>query len=43
MDGGQKLTIPADNRVFDPTRDYLWPIPQTEIELNPSMTQNPGY
>jgi hypothetical protein len=43
MDAGQKQTIPADNRVFNPTRDYLWPIPQTEIELNPSLTQNPGY
>jgi len=22
---------------------YLWPIPQTEIDLNPKLTQNPGY
>ena len=43
MEGGQKQTIPADNRVFNPARDYLWPIPNTEIELNSSMTQNPGY
>jgi hypothetical protein len=43
MDGGQKLTIPADNRVFNPTRDYLWPIPNTEVELNPNVMQNPGY
>jgi hypothetical protein len=43
MEGGQLQTIPADNRVFNPARDYLWPIPATEIELNPSMTQNPGY
>ena len=22
---------------------YLWPIPQSEIDLNPVLTQNPGY
>jgi hypothetical protein len=22
---------------------YLWPIPQSEIDLNPKLTQNPGY
>lgn len=24
-------------------RSYLWPIPQKEIELNPNLTQNPGW
>ncbi|GHT43265.1 glycan metabolism protein RagB [Bacteroidia bacterium] len=23
--------------------DYLWPIPQTERDVNPNLTQNPGY
>jgi len=23
--------------------DYLWPIPQTDLRLNPLLTQNPGY
>jgi hypothetical protein len=23
--------------------DYLWPIPYTDLKLNPSLTQNPGY
>lgn len=23
--------------------DYLWPIPQSEIDVNPNLTQNPGY
>lgn len=23
--------------------DYLWPIPQADLRLNPLMTQNPGY
>ncbi len=32
-----------DFRYFDPGRDYLWPIPQVEIDLNPNLTQNPGY
>lgn len=28
---------------FDANRDYLFPIPKTEIDLNPNLTQNPGY
>lgn len=31
------------NRKFNPDRDYLWPIPATEIEMNSSLTQNPGW
>ena len=23
--------------------DYLWPIPQRQIDLNPNLIQNPGY
>lgn len=30
-------------RKFDPSRDYFWPIPQTELDLNPALSQNPGY
>ncbi|WP_026231738.1 RagB/SusD family nutrient uptake outer membrane protein [Neolewinella persica] len=30
-------------RNFDPSRDYLLPIPPLEITNNPSLTQNPGY
>lgn len=30
-------------RVFDPSKQYLWPIPATEIEINPKLKQNPGY
>ena len=35
----------ANKRTFNPARDYLWPIPQTEINSNSCMTddQNPGY
>ena len=28
---------------FDKTRDYLFPIPQTTIDVNPNITQNNGY
>jgi hypothetical protein len=30
-------------RRFRPDRDYLWPIPQAEIEINDAITQNPNY
>lgn len=29
--------------VFDPSKNYLWPIPQTEIDVNHNLKQNPGY
>lgn len=28
---------------FDPGKNYYWPIPQKEIDLNKNLTQNPGY
>ena len=31
------------DRNFDPARDYLWPIPQSEIDVNSNLTQNPNY
>jgi hypothetical protein len=33
----------VDRRVFDPAKNYLWPIPQLERDLNPNLTQNPGW
>lgn len=35
-------TIPAYQPNCSDT-DYLWPIPQTDLRLNPKLTQNPGY
>ena len=32
-----------NTRYFNPGRDYLWPIPQKELDINPNLTQNPGY
>lgn len=28
---------------FNKNRDYLWPIPETELNLNPGLKQNPGW
>ena len=42
---GQLVTAEAVavNKVFDPTRHYLWPIPQKEMNLSPSIKQNPNW
>lgn len=42
---GKLVTVQAasSNRVFDASRHYLWPIPQKERDLNPSLTQNPNW
>lgn len=38
---GLESDLPTRN--FDPSRDYLLPIPPLEITNNPNLTQNPGY
>jgi hypothetical protein len=43
-DGSLKtITLPSFVKVFNKNRDYLWPIPQREKELNPNLTQNPNW
>ena len=32
-----------DLRKFNPDRDYLWPIPQKDIDVNKMLVQNPNY
>ncbi|CAL1518423.1 RagB/SusD family nutrient uptake outer membrane protein [Chitinophaga sp. MM2321] len=32
-----------EKRSFDPNRDYWWPIPLGEKDLNPALEQNKGY
>ena len=32
-----------NNRSFDENRDYLYPIPRIELQLNPNLEQNPGW
>ncbi|MDR2271040.1 MAG: RagB/SusD family nutrient uptake outer membrane protein [Sphingobacterium sp.] len=31
------------NRAFDKNRDYLWPIPADQVQLNPALEQNPNW
>lgn len=38
----QTVAVPGWNWSWN-DRNYLWPIPQNEIELNPNLEQNPGY
>jgi len=49
---GTTVKVTADNlilvqdasfRKFNPTKDYLWPIPLNEISLNPNLKQNPNW
>jgi hypothetical protein len=35
--------IRAQRRQFNAAKNYLWPIPASEIGLDPNLTQNPGY
>lgn len=43
--GGTLITlkVQAFDKVFDKSRHYLWPIPQKERELDPNLSQNPGW
>ncbi len=45
--GGQKVyapvTVPGGNRKFDPSKNYLFPIPQDALDQNEKLVQNPGY
>ncbi len=39
----QTVEVQAWVNIFNKNRDYLWPIPQKERDLNPSLTQNPNW
>lgn len=39
----QTISLPGFLKVFNADRDYLWPIPQRERELNPQLEQNPNW
>lgn len=39
----KSVSLPGFLKVFHVQRDYLWPIPQREIELNHNLTQNPNW
>jgi len=36
-------SIQVETRAFDPNKNYLWPVPQSEIDINKNLHQNPGY
>ena len=41
---GNLVTIKDPSvRKLDPKRDYLWPIPQKELNLNKNLNQNPNW
>ncbi|SHI54216.1 Starch-binding associating with outer membrane [Arenibacter nanhaiticus] len=37
-----QMQVPNGNQ-FDVNRDYLLPIPQEQLTINPNLTQNPGW
>lgn len=37
------ISITGFEKIFNKNRDYLWPIPQTEVLMNPGLKQNPGW
>lgn len=38
----QTIEVPGFTRFWD-ARNYLWPVPQKEVELNRNLGQNPGW
>ncbi len=44
LNGGVQTTVqPAVARVFNAAKHYLWPVPQTELDQDPSLGQNPNW
>ncbi|KAA0993539.1 RagB/SusD family nutrient uptake outer membrane protein [Dyadobacter aurulentus] len=43
FDPQAKERVRVEDRIFIENRDYLWPIPQNEINNNSGIRQNPGY
>lgn len=35
--------VVVETRKFDASKNYLWPIPQKEIDVNKNLKQNPNY
>jgi|SRR5690606_33051742 len=35
--------IRVNQRNFDPSKHYLWPVPRDERNINPNLGQNPGW
>lgn len=43
IDPSTNQPVNVEVRSAKQNRDYLWPVPQTELLANPKMTQNPNY
>jgi hypothetical protein len=43
VNGGQMITNPTISKVWDETKDYFYPIPTQDRQLNPNLTQNPNW
>lgn len=44
VDEDGSITYPVfQNRIFNPEKHYLFPIPQSEIDKNKALEQNPGW
>lgn len=41
-DTGEDVTLSWGERTFNPNKHYLWPIPQTEVDIS-HLEQNPGW
>jgi len=37
------VTVPGGDRKFNASKNYLFPIPQSALDQNKKLTQNPGY
>jgi len=49
IDAGGNVTYTStdhakiEDRVFNPAKNYLWPVPQSQRDINKNLTQNPNY
>ncbi len=43
VNGGNIIVNRNVSKVFDENKDYLYPIPIQELNLNPNLEQNPGW
>jgi hypothetical protein len=41
--GQNGANLVLDQRYFNKDRDYLWPVPQSQKDMNPNLGQNPNY
>src|SRR5690606_21273097 len=41
--GGRIVNLPDIIKTWRENRDYLYAIPTQELQLNPNLTQNPGW